>query len=71
MAPVPVDLWSCLQGTIQFRISDCEAGGLVYILNRGFVYNVQPSQNGTMIYTCSFDDCSVYWVTHQQMLISK
>ena len=64
-----VNLVSCMGGFVEFHITDCQDGGIVYLRSQEVVSNVQESVNGTMTYTCSMRQCLIEWVRRVKLII--
>ena len=56
-----VTLVSCLPETITMRITGATAGGLLYTRTTQ-AYNIQPTVDGDIDYSCTFDECDIEWV---------
>ena len=62
---IAVELVSCLSKNVQLDITDSQSGGVMFINKNGIAYNVQPTENGTVFYSCTFDECQLAWVTYK------
>lgn len=56
-----VTLLSCTHETASLRIDNATSGGILYI-RTDTAYNIIPTTDGTIFYTCAFEICNIKWV---------
>ncbi|XP_053397958.1 uncharacterized protein LOC123552473 isoform X2 [Mercenaria mercenaria] len=66
-----VSLVSCLFRQVVLEIFDCQEGGVMYITHGTEAYNIQFPENGTVTYSCHFNECDLGYNTAFTFVVQR